>query len=213
MDYKEGTADSQSDGLQVLGVGEPWPIYLEGMEECYILEPLVIRGLNHSVTLGISFLTRNNLKLICTEAKVVCKRLICPRARLVDGGCNRFINLRSGRVWRAIKEQKISTHVWRIPREKISINVVRKRPEEAIGVYAQEECSIPDGMGKYNPVQTDRGVTGDFLIEISDKNEPGLVLPEIFYNFKKKLGCNFVENLNPELLMLKRGQTLGLVTS
>ena len=56
MDYKVGTADGQSEGLQVLGVGEPWPIYLEGMEECYILEPLVIRGLSHSVNLGTSFL-------------------------------------------------------------------------------------------------------------------------------------------------------------
>ena len=42
MDYKVGTADGQSKGLQVLGIGEPWPIYLEEMEECYILEPLVI---------------------------------------------------------------------------------------------------------------------------------------------------------------------------
>ena len=39
MDYKEGTADGQNVGLQVLGVGEPWPIYLDGMEECYIIEP------------------------------------------------------------------------------------------------------------------------------------------------------------------------------
>ena len=31
MDYKVGTADGQSEGLQALGVGEPWPIYLEGM--------------------------------------------------------------------------------------------------------------------------------------------------------------------------------------
>ena len=45
MDYKVGTADGQSDGLQVLGIGEPWPIYLEEMEECYILELLVIKGL------------------------------------------------------------------------------------------------------------------------------------------------------------------------
>ena len=65
MDYKVGTADSQSEGLQVLGIGEPWPIYLEGMEESYILEPLVIQGLSHSMNLGIFFLTRNILKLIC----------------------------------------------------------------------------------------------------------------------------------------------------
>ena len=67
MDYKVGTADGQSEGLQVLGVGEPWPIYLEGMEECYILEPLVIQGLSHSMNLKISFLTRNNLQFKCTE--------------------------------------------------------------------------------------------------------------------------------------------------
>ena len=42
MDFKVGTADGKSDGLQVLGIGEPWPIYLKGMEECFILEPLVI---------------------------------------------------------------------------------------------------------------------------------------------------------------------------
>ena len=70
MDKKVGTADNQSEGLQVLGVGEPWPIYLEGVEECYILESLVIQGLSHSVNLGISFLTRNNLKLICMEDEV-----------------------------------------------------------------------------------------------------------------------------------------------
>ena len=28
MDYKVGTADDQSKGLQVMGIGEPWPIYL-----------------------------------------------------------------------------------------------------------------------------------------------------------------------------------------
>ena len=52
----EGTADGQSERLQVLGIGEPWPVYLEEMEECYILEPLVIKGLSHSVNLGISSL-------------------------------------------------------------------------------------------------------------------------------------------------------------
>ena len=53
MDYKIGTADGQTEGLQVLGVGKPWSINLEGMEECYILKPLVIQGLSHSVKLGI----------------------------------------------------------------------------------------------------------------------------------------------------------------
>ena len=72
MDYRVGTADGQREGLQVLGIGEPWPIYLEGMEECYILEPLVIRGLSHSVNLGIAFLQKYRLKMTCTEDVTSC---------------------------------------------------------------------------------------------------------------------------------------------
>ena len=62
-------------------------------------------------------------------------------------------------------------------------------------------------------MQMNRGVTLDVLIETSDKTVHGLVLPEIVFNVKKKLGCIFVENHNSKPLMLKRGQTIGLVTS
>ena len=75
------------------------------------------------------------------------------------------------------------------------------------------ECFIPTEMGKYIPVQTNCGITGDVLIEISNKTMNGLILPEIVYNIKKKLGCIFIENHNSKLLMLKIGQTIGLVTS
>ena len=83
MAYKEETADGQRENLQVLGIGEP-------------------------------FLTRNNLKLICTEEEVspmLVKDGSASRARLVDGGCHSFISLRSGKVLKAIKAQRISTQV------------------------------------------------------------------------------------------------------
>ena len=67
MDYKVGTADCQSEGLQVLGIGEPWPIYLEGMEDCYILEPPVIRGLSHSMNLGVIKLFLDNFQVLATH--------------------------------------------------------------------------------------------------------------------------------------------------
>ena len=54
----------------MFGLGEPWPIYLKGIEECYLLEPQVIPGLSHSVNLGITFLQRNRLKLVCTDEEV-----------------------------------------------------------------------------------------------------------------------------------------------
>ena len=39
------------------------------------------------------------------------------------------------------------------------------------------------------------------------------MLPEIVYNIKKKLGCIFVKNHNSESTILKRGHTIGIVTS
>ena len=68
-------------------------------------------------------------------------------------------------------------------------------------------------MGKYISVQTNGGVTGDVLNEISDKTVPGLVLPEIVYNVKKRLGFIFVENHNSEPLMLKRGPIVSCIVT
>ena len=51
-------------------------------------------------------------------------------------------------------------------RRGISISV-QGRVEENIGVYAKEKCSIPAGMGKHIPVQTNHEITGDVLIKIS----------------------------------------------
>ena len=59
---------------------------------------------------------------------------------------------------KATEAERVSTWVWRITRERISNNAVSERPEEAIGVYAKDECFIPARVGKYIPVQTNRGV-------------------------------------------------------
>ena len=116
------------------------------------------------MNLGISFLRKHNLKLICTEEEVMlmpAKYESASKARLVDGGCHSFNSRRSRKVLKATEAQRISTQVWRIPCERVSINAVSERPVEAVGIYAQDECSIPAGMGKYIPVQTNPGVTGD----------------------------------------------------
>ena len=80
-------------------------------------------------------------------------------------------------------------------------------------MYAKVDCSIPAGMGKFIPVQTNREITGEVLIKINGKTIPGLVLPKIVYNIKKKSGCIFVENHTSKPMVLKRGKTVGLVTS
>ena len=162
MDYRVGTADGQSEGLQVVGIGEPWPIYLQGMEECYLLEPLVIRGLSHSVNLGLTFLQNYGLKLECTKEEGInlmpVRGNTDSRARLVDGGCVSFENSKSRKVWNASSDQEISTQAWRIPREKGTINALQDVLAGNVGVYAKEQCSIPAGTGKYIPVQTNQEI-------------------------------------------------------
>ena len=135
------------------------------------------------------------------------------RARLVDKRCHSFISKRSGRVLKATEDQMILMHVWRIHHKKIGVNTLSERPEEALGMYAKDDCSTLAVMGKYIPVQTNPEITGEVLIESWDKTIARLVLPEIVFNIKKKLGCIFVENHNSESMVLKKGQTIGLVTS
>ena len=128
------------------------------MEECYLLEPLVIRGLSHSVNLGLTFFQNYGLKLECTKEEGInlmpVRGNTNSRARLVDGGCVSFKNQKSRRIWKAMSDQKISTKAWRIPREKVTINVLKDGLAENVGVYAKEQCSIPAGTGKYIPVHT-----------------------------------------------------------
>ena len=130
------------------------------------------------------------------------------RARFVDGGCHSFINKKSGAVVLASKDQMISNQVWRILIERVTINMVQEMSEEVVKIYAKETCWVPAGMGKYIPMQTGCEIKEEVLIEASDKTIPGLVLPDIVYSVKKKLGCTYVENHDPESIILKHGQTI-----
>ena len=126
--------------------------------------------------------------MICMEEEV----LLMPfkdestlRVRLVDRECHSFLSKKSEAVLRATKDQ-ISTQVWRIQQEWISINTLQERPEEVVGVYATNTYSIPGGMGKYIPVMGHE-ITGEVLIKTSDKTIPGLVLLDIVYECKKEI--------------------------
>ena len=130
------------------------------------------------MNLGMFFLPEYYLKMICLEEEVALRPVkdgSTSRVRLVDRGCHRFLSKKSGKVLQATKDQIISTQVWRIPREKISVNMLQERPAEVVGVYAKDDCSIRIGTGTYIPVQTGREIAGEVLIKTSDKTVPRLV--------------------------------------
>ena len=78
--------------------------------------------------------------MICTEEEVALMPIkdgSALRARLVDGGCHSFINKKSGAVLQATKDQMISSPVWRILWERISINSYR-RSQKSLWKYMQK---------------------------------------------------------------------------
>ena len=95
----------------------------------------------------------------------------------------------------------------------MAINILKDEVQEKVGVYAKEQCSIPAGMGKYIPVQTNQEIHGDVIVETNDRTVAGLILPEIVYRVKRKLGCIFIENHNSTSLDLQPGQTTGCMNS
>ena len=95
-----------------------------------------------------------------------------------------------------MEEGKCKTEKRRIPREKVTINILKDEVKDNVGMYAKEQCSIPAGMGKYIPVQTNQEIQGDVIVETNDRTVTGLILPEIVYRVKRKLGCIFIKNHN-----------------
>ena len=100
--------------------------------------------------------------------------------------------IKSGKVWTAAEEQKISIQVWRIPLEKINIFFFKGVGGRGLRSIRKRGVFDHPGMGKYIHVQTSREIIGDDLVEKMDNTVKGLILPEIVYNVKKKLGCIFI---------------------
>ena len=108
----------------------------------YFISWLLILAINYSkIRLLVNKLSLFNLF----------KNGLTSRARLVDRGCHSFLSKKSGTMLQTTKDQKILIKVWRIPQERISINALQERLEEATGVYAKDNyCSKSTDNKKYS---------------------------------------------------------------
>ena len=62
-DLRVGTAEKEGKGLKVVGKGEEFKFFLEGIDKAFMVHPEVIEGLSHNVNLGMHFLLENELTL------------------------------------------------------------------------------------------------------------------------------------------------------
>ena len=58
-----GTAEKEGKGLKVVGKGEEFTFFLEGIDKTFTVHPVVIEGLSRNVNLGMNFLLENELTL------------------------------------------------------------------------------------------------------------------------------------------------------
>ena len=165
----------------------------------------------------MSFLQEYKLKMICMEEVqfMPIKDGIALRASLVDKGFHDFINKKSGAVLGATQGSNDINPSVANPSGKDQHQYGTGEVRRGCGSICKKILvQFPQGReSTYSPVQTSHEIKGEVLIKISDKTIPGLVLPDVVYDIKKKLGCIFVVNHNPESILLKQGQTIGLATS
>ena len=68
-DMHVGTAEKEGKGLKVIGKGEEFKFFLEGIDKDFTVHPLVIEGLSHNMNLGMHFLLENELTLDCSNGE------------------------------------------------------------------------------------------------------------------------------------------------
>ena len=70
------TAKKGGKGLKVLGTGSKFKFFLDGLDQVFKVEPIVIEGLNHAMNLGLEFLKQYEVNFSCVkqEAKLITEK-------------------------------------------------------------------------------------------------------------------------------------------
>ena len=71
-----GTGEKGGKGLKVLGTGSKFKFFLDGLDQVFKVEPIVIEGLNHAMNLGLEFLKQYEVNFSCVkqEAKLITEK-------------------------------------------------------------------------------------------------------------------------------------------
>ena len=198
------TAEKGGKGLRVLGKGEMIRFYLDGLDQRFEVEPLVIEALNHAVNFGIEFFRQQDVSISCTEKEV---KLVTGSkgqerlTRLCSAYGKPFPFMIKGR--RVDKENKKYTQilpaVCKAEKRELEVNHIDS-VEEVVErkLWAAEKIYINAGSAKLVKVRTEGNWTGAGVVEslLLEDQEKGrnILLPENAYNLSGSVQAIYVEN-------------------
>ena len=225
-DLRVGTAEKEGKGLKVIGKGEEFKFFLEGIDKAFTVHPVVIEGLSHNVNLGMNFLLENELTLDCSsgEAKLCqSKEKGTHFTRLVKQDRTPFPFLLNGKLTEENPSHYSSPleQVWLGRNRRQVLSVLEEGKEggeglEDIHLYNAEKVEISPGQGKYIKVQTQYKMGGEMLAESIPYGERDLNcdirIPESLYNFNSDVKQVFVENHSVNKVHLNVGRRIGTIS-
>ena len=141
----------------MVGKGEEFKFFLEGIDKAFTVHPVVIKGLSHNVNLGMNFLLEKELTLDCSN----CEAKLCQSKekwthfmRLVKQDRNPFPFLLNGKLTEENPSHYLSPlRQVGLERNRQQVSSLLEKGEEKgledILLYNTKKVEIPPRQGRY----------------------------------------------------------------
>ena len=196
---------------------------MDGLDQIFEVEPIVIEGLNHAINFGIEFFRQQEVSISSTDKEVklvtgsegrerltrLCSATGMPfpfmnKGRRIDKAEKKYVQVIPA-VWKAEKRQK----------EVPGVNNITKVTERKL--WAGEKVIISAGSAKLVKVRTEGDWKGQGFVESIPLEEQEtswkLILPENAYDLSGSVQAVYVENYTEECVEVCVGQRLGIIHS
>ena len=217
LEKQVGTAE-KGGSVKIIGKSEPIKIFIEGVPQGVIIQPLIVKDLSHPVNVGRDFLGRNGGKLEFTptegyiEINKTKVRMIKKNTHMTGG---EVIDSRFQKVFRSHGSY---VHLDTGMIYEGTVNQCEDDLTDPVKMFNKTEAEIPAMSGMFVPITTNGKMLlknarkYDLCIEPCEHGEtPVLVVPGTGKLLKNEAYC-FVVNPETRRIKLTAGSLLGMIS-